>query len=157
MVFLTDLTQPSAYLYPLISTPNTIPTPRQVVPNTHNVMLRESIDIADQIELGRFEPTADLEPRSVDFAYSSLSYHSLTRKQHYRRRQAGPPTTSGGRTDRILPTHPGRDIWLRNPDGDIVLPRTDSHFNDTGLDFRDNPNRLVSFHLALGGSLGLSS
>ena len=112
-------------------------------------MSRESIDIVDQNKFERFNRTASLGPELVDFAHSSLPRHSVTRKQHCGRRQAGSQTTSGGRTDRILPAHPGRDIWLRNPNGDVILPRTDSHFNDTGLDFGDNPSCLVNFHLPL--------
>ena len=133
----------------LVSTSNPIPTSHQILPNTHNVMSRESIDIVDQNKFERFNRTASMGPELVDFAHSSLPRHSVTRKQHCGRRQAGSQTTSGGRTDRILPAHPGRDIWLRNPDGDVILPRTDSHFNDTGLDFGDNPSCLVNFHLPL--------
>ena len=54
-----------------------IPTPRQVIPNTPNVMSRESFDIVDQIETERFQPTASLDPRSIHLDHSSLPCHSL--------------------------------------------------------------------------------
>ena len=57
--------------------PYCIPTPRQAVPNTHNVMSRASIDIVDQIESERFKPTASLDPRSVHLDHSSLPCRSL--------------------------------------------------------------------------------
>ena len=63
------LIPPSACLCSLVSTPNAFPTPRQLVPNMHNVMSRKSIDIVDQIESERFELAASLDPRSVDFAH----------------------------------------------------------------------------------------
>jgi len=114
-------------------------------------MSRGSIDVVDQIKSERVEPTASLEPRSVDLAHSLLPRHSLTRKKQYSgRRQGGLPPASGGRADGISSTQPGRDPGLRNPEGDIVLPRTDSHPNDTGLGFGDTPSRRVSFHLAIG-------
>ena len=67
----------------LVSTSNAIQTPRQAVSNTQNVMSRGPLDIVDQIESDRFEPTASSDPRSVDFAHSSLPYHSVTCKQQY--------------------------------------------------------------------------
>ena len=51
-------------------------------------MLRESIDIADQIELGRFEPTADLEPRSVKFCLL-VTFLSLTHTEAALQKKTG--------------------------------------------------------------------
>ena len=135
----------------LVSTSNAIPTSPRVVLNMHNVMSRDSLDIVDQIESGWFEPTAILDPRSVEFAHSSLPRHSLTQKQQFAgRRQTGSPATSVRRTDGIPSTQCNLDPGHRNPEGDIVLPRTDGRPNDTRLGFGDTPSRRVSFHLVIG-------
>ena len=117
----------------------------------NNVMSKKSVDIVDHIGSEQLEPAASLDPRSVNFAHSSLPHRSLTRKQSYAgKRQAGSPLTSGGQTDGIPSSQPGRDTGHRHPEGDIVLQRTGSHPNDTGLCFGNTPSHRVSFHLVIG-------
>ena len=120
-------------------------------PICDNVMSKKSIDIVDHIGSEQLEPATSLDPRSVDFAHLSLPRRSLIRKQSYAgKRQAGSPLTSGGQTDRIPSSQPGRDTGHWHPEGDIVLQRTGSHPNNTGLCFRNTPSHRVSFHLVIG-------
>ena len=131
--------------------PNAIPTPRQVVFNMHGVMLRVSFDIVDQIELERFEPAASLDPRSVDFAHLSLPIthsrgSSNVSEVDTQDHQPSLGVEVMGYDLLKLALGPG----IRNLEGGIVLPRTDSRPNDAGVGFGDTPSSRVSFHLAIG-------
>ena len=112
-------------------------------------------------ESERFEPTASLDSLVRQLIFLTRHFpitHSYEKQQCAERRQAGSPTTSGGRTNGIPSTdstQPGRDPGLRSPERDIVLPRTGSYPNDIGLGFGDTLSCHVSpSHLR---RLGLST